>query len=133
MTTLNDPVVRELLEHPNHAVVSTHNRDGSIHSTVIWIALEDGDALSINSVIGRLWPTNLQRDPRVTLVVFEATNPYLFAEIRGKAQATTDDAEEHIDLLSRKYTGQDVYANRRPGQRRIKFLVTPERVRLYGA
>jgi PPOX class probable F420-dependent enzyme len=129
MTTLRDPGVRGLLEQPNYAVVSTHNRDGSIHSTVIWIGLEDGDAVSINSAIGRLWPTNLQRDPRVTLLVYEANNPYRFVEIRGTAQATTDGADEHIDLLSQKYTGQEM--NRRPGERRIKFVVSPERVRLY--
>lgn len=129
MTTLRDPGVRDLLEQPNYAVVSTHNRDGSIHSTVIWIGLEDGDAVSINSAIGRLWPTNLQRDPRVTLLVYEANNPYRFVEIRGTAEATTDGADGHIDLLSHKYTGQEM--NRRPGERRIKFVVAPERVRLY--
>ena len=129
MTTLRDPGVRDLLEQPNYAVVSTHNRDGSIHSTVIWIGLEDGDAVSVNSAIGRLWPTNLQRDPRVTLLVYEANNPYRFVEIRGTAEATTDGADEHIDLLSHKYTGQEM--TRRPGERRIKFVVAPERVRLY--
>jgi PPOX class probable F420-dependent enzyme len=131
MTSLSDPNVRELLEQPNYAVVSTHNENGSIHSTMIWIALEDDRAVSINSSIGRLWPTNLQRDPRVALLVYDAGSPYNFVEIRGTAQATTDGADEHIDLLSRKYTGQAVYANRRPGERRIKFVVTPERVRLY--
>ena len=131
MTALRDAGVRELLEQSNYAVVSTHNRDGSIHSTVIWIALENGDAVSINSAIGRLWPTNLQRDPRVTLLVYKANNPYHFAEIRGTAEATTNGADEHIDLLSQKYTGEEVYANRRPGERRVKFVVTPDRVRLY--
>jgi len=129
MTTLRDPGVRELLEQPNYAVVSTHNRDGSIHSTVIWIGLENGDAVSVNSAVGRLWPTNLQRDARVTLLVYEANNPYRFVEIRGTAQAAANGADEHIDLLSRKYTGQDM--DRRPGEQRIKFVVTPERVRLY--
>lgn len=129
MTTLRDPGVRELLEQPNYAVVSTHSRDGSIHSTVIWIGLENGDAVSINSAIGRVWPTNLQRDPHVTLLVYEANNPYRFVEIRGRAQATTNGADAHIDLLSRKYTGQDM--DRRPGEQRIKFVVAPDHVRLY--
>jgi hypothetical protein len=34
MTTINDPGVRAMLERPNHAVVSTLNEDGSIHSAV---------------------------------------------------------------------------------------------------
>lgn len=37
MASLDDPGVRALLEKPkpNHAVVSTLNADGSVHSTVV--------------------------------------------------------------------------------------------------
>lgn len=127
MTALSDPDARDLLEQPNYAVVSTLNRDGSIHSTIVWIALEGDRAVSVNSAVGRLWPTNLIRDPRVTIVVF--ADPFRFLEIRGTAQSTREGADEHIDALSKKYTGRDFYANRRPGERRIKFVVTPEHVR----
>ena len=98
-----------MLEQPNHAVVSTYNENGSIHSAVIWIALEDDRTVSINSAVGRLWPTNLQRDPRVTLLVQEDNNPDNYVEIRGTADATTDGADDHIDRLSKKYIGQDEY------------------------
>jgi PPOX class probable F420-dependent enzyme len=131
MAGLNDTNVRGLLEQPNHAVVSTYNENGSIHSAVIWIALEDDRTVSINSAVGRLWPTNLQRDPRVTLLVQEDNNPDNYIEIRGTADATTDGADEHIDRLSKKYTGQDEYPYRRPGEQRIKFVVTPTHVRHY--
>lgn len=63
-----DSAARELLEQPNYAVITTVNRDGSLHSTVIGIDLED-EAVAVNSAVGRLWPTNLQRDPRATVVV----------------------------------------------------------------
>jgi PPOX class probable F420-dependent enzyme len=129
--SLTDTNVRELLEQPNHAVVSTYNENGSIHSAVIWIALEGEHAVAVNSAIGRLWPTNLQRDPRVTLLVHEDNNPNNYVEIRGTAQATTDGADEHIDQLSKKYIGQDKYPYRQPGEQRIKFVVTPRRVRHY--
>jgi PPOX class probable F420-dependent enzyme len=128
MSTLNDPEVRELLEQPNYAVVSTHNGDSSIHATVIWIGTEDG-AVSINSAIGRIWPKNLERDPRVSLVVQETGNPYKFVEIRGTASGTTDGADEHINSLAKKYIDQDEYPYRQPGEQRIKFVVTPEHVR----
>jgi hypothetical protein len=36
MAGRNDTNVRGLLEQPNHAVVSTYNENGSIHSAVIW-------------------------------------------------------------------------------------------------
>lgn len=131
MTSLSDAGVRELLEQPNHAVVSTYNKNGSIHSALIWIALEEDRAVSINSAIGRVWPTNLQRDPRVTLLVQEDNNPDNYVEIRGTAGATTDGADEHIDRLSKKYIGQDEYPYRQPGEQRIKFVVTPTHVRHY--
>ncbi len=131
MASLNDPKVKELLTQPNYAVVSTLNRDGSIHNTIVWISAE-GNRVAVNSAIGRLWPTNLERDPRVTVVVYEAGNPYNFVEIRGTAASSTDDADEHINALAKKYTGQDEYPYRRPGEQRIKFVIEPTHVRHYG-
>jgi PPOX class probable F420-dependent enzyme len=128
MTTLNDPPVKELLEQPNYAVVSTINANGSIHDTIVWISVE-GDQVAVNSAVGRLWPTNLQRDPRATVLVFEAGNPYHFVEIRGTASGTREGADEHIDLLAKKYLGVDEYPARKPGEQRIKFVIVPERIR----
>ena len=129
MTDLNDAQVTQLLEQPNFAVVSTHNADQSIHSTVVWLDTEDG-RLAVNSAVGRHWPTNLERDPRITVVVYPGDNPYEYVEIRGQATGTLDGAEEHIDRLAKKYLGQDEYPFRQPGEQRIKFLIEPERVRL---
>ncbi len=129
MATLEDPEVRELLEKPNPAVVSTHNRDESIHSTVVWVDTQNGHVL-VNSALGRKWPTNLLRDPRVNVLVQQTDNPNYFVEVRGTAQATKDGADDHINRLSKKYTGQDEYPYRRPGEQRISFLITPELVRL---
>ena len=128
MATIQDPEVRELLEKPNYAVVSTHNRDGSIHSTITWVAAEDGN-VTVNSAVGRLWPTNLERDPRVTVVVLDQGNPYEYVEVRGTATADRDDADAHIDRLAKKYIGQDEYPYRQPGEVRIKFVIEPQRVR----
>ncbi len=128
VASIDDPRVRELLAQPNCAVISTANADGSIHSAVVWIDLEDG-AVSVNSAIGRVWPSNLERDPRATLLVFEQANPYEYIEIRGTASGTTDGAEGQVDRLAKKYLGQDTYPFRQAGERRIRFLVTPDRVR----
>jgi PPOX class probable F420-dependent enzyme len=128
MATLNDPPVRELLEQPNHAVISTFNRDGSVHNTVVWISAEDG-TVAVNSARGRKWPTNLERDPRVTVLVYEQGNPYNYVEIRGSATETPGGADEHIDSLTKKYIGQDEYPFRQPGEERVKFVIRPEHVR----
>jgi PPOX class probable F420-dependent enzyme len=128
VTTIDDPGIRELLEAANYAVISTSNADGSIHSAVVWIDLEDG-AVSVNSAIGRLWPSNLERDPRTTVVVYAPNNPYDYVEIRGQAEATTEGADAQIDRLAKKYLGQDTYPYRQEGEQRVKFVITPGRVR----
>jgi len=128
MTSINDSGPRELLEQPNYAVVSTLSKDGSIHDTIVWISAENG-SVAVNSAVGRLWPANLERDPHVTVLVFEAGNPYHFVEIRGTASASTDDADDHINALAKKYIGEDEYPYRQPGEQRIKFTIEPQHVR----
>ena len=128
MASLNDPGVRKLLEDPNYAVVSTLNPDGSILSTVVWVNEVDGQ-VAVNSAKGRRWPTNLERDPHVTVLVYEQGNPYDYVEIRGTATGTTEGADEHINALSKKYIGQDEYPYRSPGEQRIKFVIEPTSVR----
>jgi PPOX class probable F420-dependent enzyme len=128
VAAIGDPEVRALLEQPYCAVISTANADGSIHSAVIWLDVEDG-AVAVNSAVGRVWPANLERDPGVTLLVFDPSNPYEYVEIRGEARATTEGADDHINRLARKYLGQDTYPYRQPGEKRVKFLITPARVR----
>jgi PPOX class probable F420-dependent enzyme len=128
VASIDDPAVRDLLEKPNYGVISTSNADGSIHSAVVWVDLEDG-VVAVNSAVGRIWPTNLERDPRATLVVYEPSNPYDYVEIRGTATGTTDGADDHIDGLAQKYLGQDEYPYRQDGEQRVKFVITPGRVR----
>ena len=128
MADLEDAGVRSLLEAPNHAVVSTVNDDGSVHGTVVWVNVEDG-RLAVNSAVGRKWPANLQRDPRLTLVVYDQANPYEYVEVRGTATASTEGADGHIDRLAKKYLGADRYPYRSPDEQRISFFIEPQRVR----
>ena len=99
-----------------------------MHSAVVWISLE-GDELAVNSAVGRAWPTNLDRDPRVTVVVYPPDNPYEYVEVRGTAIGTRDDADDHINRLAKAYIHQDEYPFRQPGEVRMKYVITPERVR----
>jgi len=128
MASLTDGPVIALLEAPNHAVVSTLNEDGSILSAVAWISLENGE-VAVNSAAGRQWPANLDRDPRVTVVVYPTDSPYEYVEIRGTATGSTDDADDHIDRLAQQYINQEKYPFRSPGEVRRKYVITPDRVR----
>jgi len=128
MTTLNDPEVRGVLEPANYATLSTHNPDGSIHSTVVWMSLEDS-VFAVNGAQGRQWSNNIERDPHVTACVFPADNPYEYVEIRGTTSASRDDADDHINRLAKRYINQDEYPFRSPGEVRLKFAFAPDKVR----
>jgi PPOX class probable F420-dependent enzyme len=128
MASLDDPGVKALLDKPNHAVLSTLNDDGSVHSTVVWVDVQDG-RLAVNSAIGRAWPSNLERDPRVTVLVYDEDNPYDYVEVRGTATGTTDGADAHIDRLAKKYLDADSYPFHREGEQRITYVVDAQRVR----
>ena len=127
MAQISDAQVKQLLDKPNHGVISTLNDDGTVHSAVVWVGTE-GDAVTVNSAEGRKWPTNLERNPQVNVLVYDQGNPFEYVEVRGTAQKT-DGADEHINALSKKYIGQDEYPFRQPGEERIKFVVQPDRVR----
>lgn len=128
MTTLDDPQVQRLLDEPNPATVSTLNADGTVHGTVVWADLLDG-SLAVNTAVGRHWPNNLERDPRITVVIYDQGNPYEYLEVRGRARGRTEGADEHIDRLAKKYMGVDTYPWHNPDEQRITYLVDAERVR----
>jgi PPOX class probable F420-dependent enzyme len=122
----------ELIEGRNFANVATIGEDGTPHAALAWIA-RDGDNVLLNSAEGRAWPGNLARDPRVTITVPNAENPYEYVSIKGRAtEITRDGADEHIDELSKKYLGQDEYPFRTPDEVRIRIRVEPESVRVWG-
>lgn len=122
----------ELLKGKNFVVISTLRADGTIHAAPAWVDVQDGRPV-VNSAEGRAWPTNLRRDPRVTLTVQNLENPYEYVTIRGRvSEQTTDGADEHIDALAKKYLGQDSYPYRQPGEQRVILRIDPEHVHMYG-
>jgi PPOX class probable F420-dependent enzyme len=133
MSATIDGRTEELLKGKNFANVATLRRDGSVQVAPVWVDVEAGHAV-VNSAKGRAWPTNLERDPRVTLSVQNMENPYEYVEIRGRVvEQTTDGADEHIDSLAKKYLGQDEYPYRQPGEQRVIIRIEPDHVHLNGA
>ena len=120
----------ELMSGKNHAVISTLREDGSVHSAVVWVNVEDGKA-AVNSAVGRAWPTNLERDSRVTVLVYDQQTPFEYVEIRGKASDgdTSQEADDHIDRLAKQYLDADEYPFRQEGEQRVKYVIEPDKVR----
>ena len=128
MTTLQDAGVAALLDKPNYAVIATSNADGSIHTAVVWADVIGGK-LAVNSAVGRKWPSNVERNPQVSVLIYDQSNPYDYVEVRGRATGTTDGADDHIDRLAKKYLDADSYPYRQEGEQRITYRVTPTLVR----
>lgn len=97
--------LKALLDSKVFIAVATIQPDGSPQVSPVW-AKRDGDDVLFSTTVDRRKTKNLQADPRVTVMVQPADNPYAYAEIRGTVEITTEGGQELIDELSLKYTGK---------------------------
>jgi PPOX class probable F420-dependent enzyme len=119
----------KLINGLHFATVATVMPDGSPEATLVWIEA-DANFVYFNTAMHRLKARNLQRDPRVAITVFDAAHGDRDAiAIRGRAELILDGALEHIDRLSKMYTGRH-FRKLGPGEVRVIVKVTPERVHL---
>jgi PPOX class probable F420-dependent enzyme len=115
-----DPTARQLAQGANFAAFTVHLASGAAMTHVMWVDATDDEVL-INTEVHRDKFRAVERDPRVTVTVMDATDPYHYAEVRGRVVATVrgPEARSHIDKLSRKYRGQDYDASRIASERVI--------------
>jgi PPOX class probable F420-dependent enzyme len=133
-TTLDFPAlsasVRRFLDHPRFGTVATLNPDGSPLQAVIWYLL-DGDEIVFNSRLGRLWPSNLLRDPRVSITVADG---YDYVDLRGEIRCDEDPAlgQRVIAQLTRRYQpDEEIAAAQIAGfqtERRVTFRLRARKV-----
>ncbi|MFI1165967.1 PPOX class F420-dependent oxidoreductase [Streptomyces sp. NPDC020801] len=97
--------LKSLLDGPVFIVLGTLQPDGSPQLSPVWVK-RDGDEILVSTTADRRKKKNLDRDPRVSVVVQDPGSPYEYAEIRGTAEMTTEGGQELIDELSLKYTGR---------------------------
>jgi PPOX class probable F420-dependent enzyme len=119
---------RKLITGKNFGHIATINKDGSPQVSPVWIEL-DGNHLIVNTEQKRRKVRNIKRDPRVSVSIQNAENPYQYVEIRGRAiEVTAKGGFEGIDRLSAKYTGQEKYPGNAPGDVRIVIRIEPDHV-----
>jgi PPOX class probable F420-dependent enzyme len=126
MDTLTDNV-RTLFDGKNFAVLSTLEPDGTPHSTVVW-AKRDADDILFALPKGRRKIANLNRDPRATVVIFDAANPYQSAQVQGTASIEDDANGMLIDDLSHKYTGGPYPGFAGPNPQWVTVRITANKV-----
>lgn len=120
-----DAATRALFDGRNFPVVATVREDGSPQSSVVWIQ-RDGDTLLFVAPSGRGKAANLARDPRVSVSIHDAENPYQSAELRGSVELTDLDPGKISDQLALKYLGETHEQD--DGVPRVVVRVVPDRV-----
>src|SRR5215210_5594122 len=101
------PRVKELAGGDNFAALTTLMPTGHPQTQVMWVD-SDGDHLLINTEVHRQKFRNVERDPRVTVTIWDKEDPYNFVEVRGEVveKVKGQEARAHIDELSHKYRGK---------------------------
>jgi PPOX class probable F420-dependent enzyme len=103
--TLPEPV-QALINGRNFATVATLDPDGGPQTSVVWIGLDDGD-LVFSATEDRRKVRNLRRDPRISISITDAENPYRHTQLRGTVTITPDPGKALPKMLSHKYLAQD--------------------------
>ena len=101
------PMVLELARAQNFAALTTLLPGGHPQTQVMWVDANEQHLL-INTEVHRQKFRNVERDPRVTVTIWDMEDPYRFVEVRGEVveKVKGQEARGHIDELSHKYRGE---------------------------
>lgn len=127
--------VRAFLDATRFASLATVDPDGSPRQAVVWYRL-DRDAVVVNSKAGRRWPSNLERDPRVSLAVGDQSDGYRWVGLTGTATLIDDQPTAQADIaeMARRYHADDpakaerLIRNQFEQQRRLSFRIAIDAV-----
>lgn len=120
----------KLLQEPLLAHFATVLPDNSPQVTPVWVDVEaDGSHVLVNTAAGRLKINNVGQNPEVALSVVDKQNDFRFVIVRGTVvEQRSEGAREHINFLSKKYVGQDVYTFGPPDEQRVIIRIKPHHV-----
>ena len=122
---------RTFLTAPHFATIATLEPDGTPRQAVVWFTL-DGDDLIINSAVGRRWPSNLVRDPRIAISITDRLDGYRWIGLSGSVAVIRDQATTQADIaaMARRYHADEpgraeaLISDRFQAQERISFRLT---------
>ena len=119
--------IKQLVDRPNFAHLSTLMADGSPQSVPVWVGRE-GERILVCTGEGSLKAANTRRDPRVALSIVDFQNPYEEAQLRGRVVERRPDPDLRImDPVSHKYTGKP-FPMRDP-QGRVALVIEIDKAR----
>jgi PPOX class probable F420-dependent enzyme len=125
--------IRSFISHGTRtAKVATVMKDGQPHVMPVWFVL-DGEQIVFTTGATTVKGRNLQRDPRIALLVEDDEPPFAFVHMRGRVtiQQDLEDLLRFATLIGSRYMGEDRaeefgQRNAVPGELLVR--VTPERV-----
>jgi PPOX class probable F420-dependent enzyme len=126
MTQLNDSV-GQILDGRHLSVLATANADGQPQTSVIFVKRDGGDIL-FSTIKGRRKTTNMQRDPRVNLLV-HSLETNMYATISGTVELTDDPDKSFLQVMYDLHMG-GATPPPEPGAERVIVRVTPQKVYL---
>ncbi len=96
----------DLVELPIVATLATYRRDGTVLLSPVWHEWRDG---GFNVTIERddVKHRHVQRDPRVSLAVYESDPPYRGLELRATPRIVEDGAAQTQRRIAIRYLGPD--------------------------
>jgi PPOX class probable F420-dependent enzyme len=125
MANIPDKYLDLLQRKKAFAIIATLMPDGSPQATPVWFDYTNG-LVRVNTAKGRVKARNLKQGAAVALAIVDPDNPYRYIQIRGRVRRVTEEgAGQHIDLLSKKYLGQDKYPHAQPGEVRLLCEIEP--------
>lgn len=126
-----DEDVRTLASGASCAAVSTMMPNGAIQTHIMWVDCES-EHLRINTEVHRQKFKNIERDPRITVTLWEGSQPYRYVEVRGQVVEIIkgEAALEHIDRLAMRYAGR-TFSREAIKSERVILKVLPERIVRY--
>ncbi len=126
-----NPAARALLESNALAQLITINADGSPQVSGVWVGL-DGDELVIASLPKRIKVHNVERDPRVALVVQSPTKSVRgldeYLVVHGTARVTEGGAPQLLQRLALIYLGPDAVFPGPNAPAGYVFHITPDKI-----
>jgi len=126
--------VRTYLDAPRFAVLGTLRADGSPHLTAVWYERR-GDDLLVNTTLRRSKARNIERDPRVSLLVGEMAR-YVRVEGEARRVATGAAALADIHAMAVRFDGAEAADKQArevwSTQERVTYAIAVRRLYLYG-
>ena len=99
-----DPITIKLAQGANYAALTTLFPNGSPQTQLMWVD-SDKEFLYVNTEIHREKYKNVDKDSRISILIWKNDDPFKYVEVRGNVVDSSggQDARNHIDKLSEKY------------------------------